>query len=332
MPQIVDPFQRNITYLRVSVTDRCDLRCQYCMAERMNFMPKTELLTIEELTRICANFVSLGVKKIRVTGGEPLTRRNIISFFEQLSQLQKTHTLEEIMVTTNATHLSQYAQRLFECGVKRVNVSLDTLDPDKFKEMTRGGNLLKVLKGIEDAQLCGLKVKINVVVLKNFNDQDIAELIIWAHKKNMDITLIEVMPMGDIGSDRINQYVPLSVIKDNLAERFTLTPIDFRTSGPARYDYVEETGGRLGFITPLTHNFCTQCNRVRLTCSGQLYMCLGQSDKADLKAIIRQGGSDTDIQNAIKKAIQLKPKGHDFTITHPGQKPSLERHMSHTGG
>src|SRR5712671_4547568 len=286
-PPLVDPFQRAITYLRVSVTDRCDFRCVYCMSEHMSFLPKADLLTLEELDRLCSAFVAKGVRKLRLTGGEPLVRRGIMTLFSSLSRHLQTGALDELTLTTNGSQLSKYAKALKDCGVKRINVSLDTLDPDKFRAITRWGDLGKVMQGIDAAQSAGLKIKINAVALKGVNEDELADLVAWAHGRGMDITLIEVMPLGDVGEGRLDQYLPLSIVRAKLAERFTLAEIDYRTGGPARYVKVAETGGRLGFITPLTHNFCESCNRVRITCTGTLFMCLGQEDAADLRTPLR---------------------------------------------
>lgn len=328
---LVDPFQRAITYLRVSVTDRCDFRCVYCMSENMAFRPKPELLTLEELDRVCSAFVTRGVRKLRLTGGEPLVRRSIMTLFESLSR-HIGDGLDELTLTTNGSQLPKYAAGLAACGVKRVNVSLDTLDPDKFRAITRWGELDKVMAGIDAAQAAGLKVKINAVALKGVNEDELSELVAWAHGRAMDLTFIEVMPLGEIDADRLDQYLPLSIVRARLAERYTLNDIDYLTGGPARYVRVAETGGRLGFITPLTHNFCESCNRVRLTCTGTLYMCLGQEDAADLRAPLRASESNDLLNTAIDDAIAHKPKGHDFVIDRRHRGPALARHMSVTGG
>ena len=331
-PPLVDPFGRAISYLRVSVTDRCDFRCVYCMAEDMTFLPKRDLLTLEELDRLCSVFVGRGVRKLRITGGEPLVRRDIMSLFRSLSRHLESGALAELTLTTNGTLLGRYADDLAACGVRRINVSLDTLDADKFRAITRRGDLAVVLAGIEAAQRAGLSVKINAVALKGVNDDEIAPMIEWAHGRGMDMTVIEVMPMGDIEPDRLQQYLPLSVLREQLSRRFTLTDTADRTGGPARYMRVAETGGRLGFITPLTHNFCESCNRVRLTCTGTLFMCLGQEDAADLRAPLRASRDNELLHAAIEAAIARKPKGHDFVIDRRRERPALARHMSTTGG
>ncbi|MBO6726444.1 MAG: GTP 3',8-cyclase MoaA [Rhizobiaceae bacterium] len=329
---MIDPFGRGITYLRVSVTDRCDFRCTYCMAEDMTFLPKKDLLTLEELDRLCTVFVEKGVRKLRLTGGEPLVRKNVMHLIRQLSRHLDGGALDELTLTTNGSQLSRHAAELADCGVKRINVSLDTLDPLKFREITRWGDLDKVLRGIEAARDAGIKIKINAVALKNFNDREIPELMRWAHGSDMDLTLIETMPMGEIDADRTDQYLPLSVMRATLEESFTLTDIPYKTGGPARYVEVAETGGRLGFITPMTHNFCESCNRVRLTCTGTLYMCLGQEDAADLREPLRASEGNELVSNAIDEAIGRKPKGHDFVIDRNTNRPAVSRHMSVTGG
>jgi len=329
---LVDPFARPITYLRVSVTDRCDFRCVYCMSEHMAFLPKADLLTLEELDRLCSAFVDKGVRKLRMTGGEPLVRRGIMTLFSSLSRHLRSGALDELTLTTNGSQLTRYAAELKACGVERINVSLDTLDPDKFRAITRWGELDKVLAGIDAAQAAGLKVKINAVALKGVNEDELAGLVSWAHGRGMDLTIIEVMPLGDIGEDRLAQYLPLSMVRSRLMETFTLEDIDYRTGGPARYVQVKETGGRLGFITPLTHNFCESCNRVRVTCTGTLYMCLGQEDAADLRSPLRASESNDRLYQAIDEAITRKPKGHDFVIDRRHKRPALSRHMSVTGG
>lgn len=330
---LIDPFARRIDYLRVSVTDRCDFRCVYCMAEHMTFLPKADLLTLEELDRLCSAFVDLGVKKLRVTGGEPLVRRGIMGFFEAMGRHLESGALEELTLTTNGSQLRRFAGQLRDVGVRRINVSLDTLNADKFAEVTRWGRFAQVLDGIDAAQEAGLKVKINAVALKGFNDDEIHELTRWSHGRGMDLTFIEVMPMGDIGNeDRLDQYYPLSQVREDLRREFTLTDIPYKTGGPARYMRCEETGGRLGFITPLTHNFCESCNRVRLTCTGQLYMCLGQDDDADLRAVLRGEGGDAALKQAIREAISRKPKGHDFDYSRQRVEGEVGRHMSLTGG
>ncbi len=329
---LIDPFARKISYVRVSVTDRCDFRCVYCMAENMTFLPKADLLTLEELDRLCSAFVARGVRKLRLTGGEPLVRRGIMTLVSSLSRHLASGDLEELTLTTNGSQLVKYATELRAHGVERINVSLDTLDPDKFRAITRWGELDKVLAGVDAAQTAGLKVKINAVALKGVNEDELADLVAWAHGRGMDITLIEVMPLGDVDGERLDQYLPLSMVRARLAERFTMDEIDHRTGGPARYVRVKETGGRLGFITPMTHNFCESCNRVRITCTGTLFMCLGQEDAADLRAPLRASESDDALHAAIDAAISRKPKGHDFVIDRRGQRPAVGRHMSVTGG
>jgi GTP 3',8-cyclase len=329
---LVDPFGREISYLRVSVTDRCDFRCVYCMAEHMSFLPKADLLTLEELDRLCSAFIARGVHKLRLTGGEPLVRRGIMTLFATLSRHLSSGALDELTLTTNGSQLAKHAAELAAHGVRRINVSLDTLDPDKFRAITRWGNLDNVLAGIDAAQAAGLKVKINTVALRDVNEDEIPALMQWAHGRGMDLTLIEVMPLGEIGEGRLDQYLPLSLLRARLAERFSLEALDYRTGGPARYVRVAETGGRLGFITPLTHNFCESCNRVRLTCTGTLYMCLGQEDAADLRKPLRASESNDLLHAAIEEAIARKPKGHDFIIDRRHQRPALARHMSVTGG
>jgi len=329
---IIDPFGRKITYLRVSVTDRCDFRCVYCMAENMTFLPKAELLTIEELDRLCSAFVFRGVRKLRLTGGEPLVRRNVMWLFQRLGRHLESGALDEITLTTNGSQLSRFANDLYAAGVRRVNISLDTLNPEKFQQITRWGKLDKVLAGIDAAQKAGLKVKINAVALKGTNEHELPDMIAWAHGRNMDFTVIETMPLGDIDGDRTDQYLPLSLFRSKLAARWTLEDIDYKTGGPARYVRIAETGGRLGFITPLTHNFCESCNRVRLTCTGTLYMCLGQADAADLRAPLRSSDNDELLAAAIDEAIARKPKGHDFVIDRRTKSPAVARHMSVTGG
>ena len=329
---LIDPFHRPITYLRVSVTDRCDFRCVYCMSEHMTFLPKADLLSLEELDRLCSGFIAKGVSKLRLTGGEPLVRRGIMTLVSSLSRHLGTGALKELTLTTNGSQLTKYAAALKSCGVERINVSLDTLDADKFRAITRWGDLGNVLAGIDAALAAGLKVKINAVALKGVNEDEIADLLAWAHGRGMDLTVIEVMPLGEIGEQRIDQYLPLSIVRARLAERYTLEDIDFHTGGPARYVRVKETGGRLGFITPMTHNFCESCNRVRITCTGTLYMCLGQEDAADLRAPLRASESNDLVYAAIDEAIARKPKGHDFVIDRHHQRPALSRHMSVTGG
>jgi cyclic pyranopterin phosphate synthase len=329
---LVDKFGRAITYLRVSVTDRCDFRCVYCMSENMTFLPKRDLLSLEELDRLCSAFVARGVKKLRLTGGEPLVRRDIMLLFRTLSRHLESGALEELTLTTNGSQLSRFAAELAACGVRRINVSLDTLDAEKFRTVTRWGELAKVLAGIDAAQAAGLAVKINAVALKGTNEEEIPTLMEWAHGRGMDLSLIEVMPLGEVGPERVDQYLPLSLVRARLASRYRLDDIDYRTGGPARYVRVKETDGRLGFITPLTHNFCEGCNRVRVTCTGTLFMCLGQEDSADLRTPLRASDADQPLQAAIDEAIARKPKGHDFIIDRRTRQPALARHMSTTGG
>jgi cyclic pyranopterin phosphate synthase len=329
---LVDPFGRAISYIRVSVTDRCDFRCVYCMSEDMSFLPKQDLLTLEELERLCSAFVARGTRKIRITGGEPLVRRGIMTLFRSLGRHLDSGALEELTVTTNGSQLARYAQELADCGVKRVNVSLDTLDADRFRAITRWGDLGKVMQGLDAAQKSGLAIKINAVALKGVNEDEFPNLIEWAHGRGMDLTFIEVMPLGDIEAARVDQYLPLNVVRAQLLDRYTLDDIDYQTGGPARYVRVRETGGRLGFITPMTHNFCEGCNRVRITCTGTLYMCLGQEDAADLRAPLRASESDHLLADAMERAIARKPKGHDFVIDRQTKQPAVGRHMSVTGG
>lgn len=329
---MVDPFGRTINYLRVSVTDRCDFRCVYCMAEDMTFLPKKQVLSLEELDRLCSAFVDKGVERLRLTGGEPLVRRNIMSLFRALSRHIDTGALKELTLTTNGSQLEKYAQDLYDCGVRRINVSIDTLDADKFKAITRRGDLKTVLRGLDAAQKAGLSVKINAVALKGVNDSELDDMIWWTHGRGMDLTLIETMPLGDIDGDRTDQYLPLSLVRKMLQERWTLEDIPYKTGGPARYMEVKETGGKVGFITPLTHNFCESCNRVRVTCTGTLYMCLGQEDASDLRAPMRASESNEALYAAIDEAILRKPKGHDFVIDRRTNKPAVTRHMSVTGG
>jgi cyclic pyranopterin phosphate synthase len=314
------------------VTDRCDFRCVYCMAEDMTFLPKRDLLTLEELDRVCTVFVEKGVRKLRITGGEPLVRRDIMSLFRSLSRHLGTGALDELTVTTNGSQLARYAGELADCGVRRINVSLDTLDADLFRRITRWGDLARVMTGIDAAQRAGLQIKINAVALKGVNEDEIETLIGWAHGRDMDLTLIEVMPLGDIEPQRIDQFLPLSLVRARLGERYTFEDLDYRTGGPARYVRVKETGGRLGFITPMTHNFCESCNRVRLTCTGTLYMCLGQEDAADLRGPLRMSEANERVAQAIDEAIARKPRGHDFIIDRRRNRPAVGRHMSVTGG
>ena len=329
---LVDPFGRSISYLRVSVTDRCDFRCVYCMAEDMTFLPKRDLLTLEELDRLCSVFVGRGVRKLRITGGEPLVRRDIMTLFRSLSRHLSTGALDELTVTTNGSQLARLAGELAGCGVRRINVSLDTLDPDKFRAITRWGDIAKVMAGLDAAQAAGLKVKINTVALKDVNENEIETLIEWAHGRGMGLTLIEVMPLGEIETHRVDQFLPLSRVRARLMDRYTLEDSPERTGGPARYVRIKETGGLLGFITPLTHNFCESCNRVRLTCTGRLYMCLGQEDAADLRTPLRLSEGNERLERSIEDAIARKPKGHDFVIDRRRNQPAVGRHMSVTGG
>ncbi len=329
---MIDPFGRKITYLRVSVTDRCDFRCVYCMAENMTFLPKKDLLTLEELDRVCSAFIAKGVRKLRLTGGEPLVRRNIMWLIRSLSRHLESGTLDELTLTTNGSQLPRFAHELADAGVRRVNISMDTLNPEKFQAITRWGRLEQVMAGIDAAQAAGMHVKINAVALKDVNEHEIEEMLRWAHGRGMDLTLIETMPLGDIDGDRTDQYLPLSTVRARLAETFTLEDIPYKTGGPARYVQVAETGGRLGFITPLTHNFCESCNRVRLTCTGTLYMCLGQEDAADLRAPLRASEGNELLNGAIDEAISRKPRGHDFIIDRNRNQPAVSRHMSVTGG
>jgi GTP 3',8-cyclase len=329
---MTDSFGRSISYLRVSVTDRCDLRCFYCMSEDMTFLPKADLLSLEELDRLCSAFIAKGVRKLRLTGGEPLVRRNVMTLVRSLSRHLNSGALNELTLTSNGSQLARFAGELRDCGVRRINVSLDTLDPQKFRSITRWGDLNKVLDGIEAARSAGLAVKINAVALKNLNEEEIPELMQWAHGKGMALTLIEVMPMGDIGDGRIDQYVPLSLVRARLAKQFSLTDLDESSGGPARYVRVGETGGKLGFITPMTHNFCESCNRVRVTCTGTLHTCLGQEDASDLRKPLRASADNEILSAAIDRAIGLKPKGHDFIIDRRHNRPSVSRHMSVTGG
>ncbi len=329
---LVDPFAREISYLRVSVTDRCDFRCTYCMSEHMQFLPKRELLTLDELDRLCSAFIGMGVRKLRVTGGEPLVRRDIMDFFRATSR-HLGRGLEELTLTTNGSQLARFAQELGECGVRRVNVSLDTLDPDRFAQITRWGKLSQVLEGIAAARAAGLRVKINTVALKDFNEDELFRLIEWCAGEDHDLTFIEVMPMGDMSEQqRLSQYWPLSDLRQRIEERMTLAPLSERSGGPARYARVSETGQRIGFITPLTHNFCESCNRVRLTCTGELFMCLGQENRADLREPLRRSQDDAVLCGAIREAIAHKPKGHDFDYSRRRITGKVNRFMSHTGG
>ncbi|RYG91814.1 GTP 3',8-cyclase MoaA [Loktanella sp. IMCC34160] len=332
-PMLVDPFQRAIRYLRVSVTDRCDFRCVYCMSENMTFLPKKDLLTLEELDRLSTAFIGLGVEKLRITGGEPLVRRGIMTYFNAMGRHLESGALKELTVTTNGSQLGRFAQDLYAAGVRRINVSLDTLDEAKFAEITRWGRLPQVLKGIEAARNAGLRVKINTVALKGFNEDELFSIADWCAREDMDLTFIEVMPMGDIGNeDRLDQYWKLTDLRARLAERFTLTDLSERTGGPARYVRVEETGQKIGFITPLSHNFCESCNRVRITCTGEIYTCLGQEGHSDLRGPLRASDDNDLLENAIRAAIALKPKGHDFDYSRQTVEGRVSRHMSHTGG
>lgn len=329
---LIDGFGRTVSYLRLSVTDRCDLRCVYCMAEHMTFLPKAEVLTLEELDRISSAFIGLGVKKLRLTGGEPLVRKGFMTLVESLSRHLKSGALEELTLTTNGTQLAAHAAELAALGVKRINVSVDTLNPDLFRRLTRGGDLEKVIGGIDAAREAGLRVKINAVALKHDNHREIPDLIQWAHERGMDMTLIETMPLGDIDEDRTDQYLSLREVRDELESYWTLKDIPLTTGGPARYVEIAQTGGRLGFITPMSHNFCESCNRVRLTCTGTLHSCLGRDDAKDLRAVIRAGATDAELVEAIKAAVDAKPQGHDFHIDRRHAAPAVARHMSTTGG
>ena len=329
---MIDPFGRTITYLRVSVTDRCDFRCVYCMAEDMTFLPKAEVLSLEELDRLCSAFVRKGVRKLRLTGGEPLVRRNVMSLVRNLSRHLASGALDELTLTTNGSQLPKYARELKAAGVKRINVSVDSLVPAKFEKITRWGKLEKVLEGVYAAKDAGLQVKINTVALKDVNENEFDDLIAWCGREGFDLTFIETMPMGEINYDRNDQYLPLSTVRRDLDARWTLTDIGYRSGGPARYVACAETGRKIGFITPLTHNFCESCNRVRLTCTGTLYMCLGQNDAADLRAPLRASEGDALLEAAIDEAIGRKPKGHDFVIDRDHRAPAVPRHMSVTGG
>ncbi len=333
MSPLVDPFARPISYLRVSVTDRCDFRCTYCMAEHMQFLPKKDLLTLEELDRLCSRFIALGVEKLRITGGEPLVRKGIMTFFRAMSRHLVNGALKELTLTTNGSQLARFAGELADCGVRRVNVSLDTLNPEKFAQITRWGRLDQVQDGIRAATAAGLSVKINAVALKGFNEDELFPLLDWCAGEGHDLTFIEVMPMGEMGEEmRLDQYWPLKDVRARLAERFTLTELSERTGGPARYVRITETGQKVGFITPLTHNFCESCNRVRVTCTGELYMCLGQEDMADLRAPLRTSTDDGLLDDSIRAAIARKPKGHDFDYSRQKVAGQMSRHMSHTGG
>ena len=331
---LIDPFARAITYLRVSVTDRCDFRCVYCMSENMTFLPKKELLTLEELDRMCSTFVRMGVEKLRITGGEPLVRRDIMTFFQSMTRHLESGALKELTLTTNGSQLEKYAQALYDAGVRRVNVSLDTLDEEKFAKVTRWGRLPQVLRGIDAAQKAGLHVKINAVALKGFNEPELFTITEWCASRGIDLTWIEVMPMGDLGNeDRLDQYWSLKDVRKAYEQNYQVTDLTERTGGPARYARLEESGQKIGFITPLSHNFCESCNRVRLTCTGELYMCLGQEDMADLRGPLREHpNTEQPLEDAIRKAIGLKPKGHDFDYSRQTVDGQMTRHMSHTGG
>jgi GTP 3',8-cyclase len=328
---LIDPFGRAISYVRISVTDRCDFRCIYCMSEDMNFLPRRDILSLEELDRLCSTFVSLGARRIRITGGEPLVRRNVMSLFHGLSRHLNTGTLDEVTVTTNGSQLARFASELAACGVRRINVSLDTLDPSKFRQVTRWGDLSVVMAGINAAAAAGLKIKINAVALRGFNENEALNLLEWTHGRGFDLTFIEVMPLGDMEHDRMDQFLPLTQLRARLERSMTLTPSTYTTGGPARYYDIKQTGGRLGFITPLTHNFCESCNRVRVTCTGTLYMCLGQEDAADLREPLRRSASNELLIEAIRAAIARKPRGHDFVIAQSAA-PAVQRHMNATGG
>ncbi|MBI1262868.1 MAG: GTP 3',8-cyclase MoaA [Rhizobiales bacterium] len=331
-PALVDPFGRQVTYLRVSVTDRCDFRCVYCMSEHMTFLPKPEILTLEELDRLCTAFIHQGVRRLRLTGGEPLVRRDVMTLIRNLGRHLDSGALDELTITTNGSQLARYADDLYAAGIRRINVSLDTLNEGLFADITRWGRLPQVLDGIRAAQKAGLQIKINTVALRGINEAEIPSLIEWAHGEGHDLTLIETMPLGEIDGDRSDQYLPLSKVRADLESRWTLIDLPERTGGPARYVRIEETGGKLGLITPLTHNFCESCNRVRLTCTGTLFMCLGQDDAADLRAPLRASSDDALLNAAIAEAIGRKPKGHDFIIDRDRPQPALSRHMSQTGG
>lgn len=329
---MIDPFGRTVSYLRVSVTDRCDFRCVYCMAEDMTFLPKRDVLSLEELDRLCSAFIEKGVSKLRLTGGEPLVRKNIMSLIRSLSRHLDSGRLEELTLTTNGSQLARFAADLAACGIRRINVSIDTLDPQRFRAVTRWGDLDKVLEGVEAAAAAGLLIKVNMVALKGVNEHEIVPMMRWCHDRGHDLTLIETMPLGEINEDRTDQYLPLNQVRAAIETAYTLEDIPFRTGGPARYVRVRETDGKLGFITPMTHNFCESCNRVRVTCTGMLYMCLGQDDSADLRAALRASESDELLHRAIDEAIGRKPRGHDFVIDRATRQPAVARHMSVTGG
>ncbi|MEN3976679.1 GTP 3',8-cyclase MoaA [Emcibacter sp. SYSU 3D8] len=329
---MIDPFGRHISYLRVSVTDRCDFRCVYCMAEDMTFLPKSDVLSLEELDRLCTAFIGKGVRKLRLTGGEPLVRRDIMTLIRSLGRHLRTGALDELTLTTNGSQLAKYAGDLVEAGVKRINVSVDTLDPEKFTRITRWGKLAQVQEGLRAARDAGLQIKINTVALRGVNDDEVLDLIGWAGREGFDLTFIETMPLGEVDVARVDNYLPLSLVKAQIGQRHTMLESSHTTGGPARYVTLAETGQRVGFITPLTHNFCESCNRVRVTCTGMLYMCLGQEDSADLRTALRADTDDTALNDAIDEAIGRKPKGHDFVIDRRRQTPALSRHMSVTGG
>lgn len=329
---LIDRFGRHVRYLRLSVTDRCDLRCVYCMSEHMAFMPRKDLLSLEELDRLARAFIRRGVTKIRITGGEPLVRKDIMQLFAALASQLDAGGLRELTLTTNGARLARFADELAEYGVRRVNVSLDTLDPDRYRSLTRGGALASVLEGIDAAHAAGLAVKINVVALRDGTEREVDDLLRFAHDRGMTLTFIETMPLGEVGVDRVDQYLPLDRLRQRIESRWTLSDLPLRTGGPARYARVAETGGMIGFITPLTHNFCEDCNRVRVTASGTLHTCLGQEDAADLKAVMRRSNDDAKLMRVINNAIRDKPRGHDFVIARNGAPPALSRHMSTTGG
>ncbi len=329
---MIDPHGRTVTYLRVSVTDRCDFRCHYCMSEDMTFLPKSEVLSLEELDRVCSAFVHKGVRKLRLTGGEPLVRRNIMSLFHALGRHVKSGALDELTLTTNGSQLAKYAHELIDCGIRRINVSLDTLDPVKFADITRRGDLDVVLQGLDAARKAGLNIKINTVALAGFNEDELSPLVGWCGERDFDLTFIETMPLGDIGGERVDQYLPLDRVRETLAKNWTLSDSSHATGGPSRYFNVAETGNRIGFITPMTHNFCATCNRVRLTCTGTLYMCLGQDDAADLRTPMRASEGDALLELAIDEAIARKPKSHEFIIEPGDGTPAIARHMNTTGG
>lgn len=332
MSNLIDPYGRHVSYLRVSVTDRCNFRCTYCMSENMTFLPKIDLLSLEELDRVCSAFVERGVNRLRLTGGEPLVRRDVMGFIEGLSRHLKSGKLQELTLTTNGSLLAKYADQLAKCGIRRINVSVDTLDEEMFQKVTRWGNLPEVMRGLDAAKAAGLAIKINAVALKGTNEDQVDEMIAWCGREGFDLTFIETMPMGYVDEDRTDQYLPLTVLRDRIEDKWTLDETNYETGGPARYVVVRETGRRIGFITPLSHNFCESCNRVRLTCTGKLFMCLGQDDWADLRKPLRESNGDQSLMTAIDDAIGHKPKGHDFIIDRRGEPPAVERHMSVTGG